>query len=47
MRLKIHTMHYKLAITMTTVHGSLSISTYDKSAQIEAQLKLKLEIMNL
>ena len=25
--------------TMTTVHGSLPISNYDKSAQFEAQLK--------
>jgi len=27
--------------TITTVHGSLSISNYDKSAQFEAQLKFK------
>ena len=26
---------------MTTVHGSSSISNYDKSAQFEAQLKFK------
>jgi hypothetical protein len=27
--------------TMTTVHGSLSINNYDKSAQFEEQLKFK------